>query len=410
VRVLHVLDHSIPLHSGYSFRTRAILEEQRALGIETLQVTGSKHTAPYRPEEVVDGLRFFRTPPAPAWARLPVLGQAAVVRGLRRRLEELVAEHRPDLLQAHSPCLNALAALPVARRHRIPLVYEMRASWEDAAVNHGTCREGDLRYRLSRALESWVLRRADAVTTICEGLREEIMSRGIPPERITVIPNAVDVESFPCGRRPDPGLVRELGLEDRRVLGFIGSFYHYEGLHLLLDAMPRILAAAPDVRLLLVGGGFEEARLKAQAEALGLGDAVRFTGRVPHERVQDYYALCTCMVYPRLDLRLTRIVTPLKPLEAMAQGRLVAASDIGGHRELVRPGETGILFPPDDPAALAQGVLELLGQPGRWPELRSAARRFVEQERTWAASVAHYLPVYEALTGRRAPALAGSRE
>jgi len=397
-RVLHVLDHSIPLHSGYSFRTRSILEQQRALGIEIHQLTSGKQGGTKTLLEEVDGLRFHRTPPPRGLAsRLPVLRHWAIVRDLKRRVAEVARETKPDLIHAHSPCLTALAALPVARKLGLPLVYEMRASWEDAAVDHGTCREGDFRYRLTRALETHALRRADAITTICEGLRDEIESRSIPAARITVIPNAVDPSAFPYGRAADPTLARELGIEGRRVIGFIGSFYAYEGLHVLLDAMPRLSAACPGLRLLLVGGGYEEENLRGQAQRLGLGETVRFVGRVPHERVAEYYALCDVMVYPRLDLRLTRIVTPLKPLEAMAQGRIVAASDIGGHREMIHDGSTGVLFRAGDPDALAGTVASLLAARERWPALREAARTYIEEERTWARSVARYLPVYERL-------------
>ena len=402
MRVLHVLDHSIPLHSGYSFRTRAILEQQHALGLETVQLTSGKQGEAAEPKEDVDGLRFHRTPPPRGLlGRLPVVNQWAIVKDLRRRVAEVARETAPDLLHAHSPCLTALAALPVARKLGIPLVYEMRASWEDAAVDHGTCREGDLRYRLTRALETRALRRADAVTTICEGLRDEIESRGVPAARVTVIPNAVDPKAFPYGRRADPALAGELGLEGRRVIGFIGSFYGYEGLHVLLDAMPRLAAARPDLSLLLVGGGYEEENLRRQAQRLGLADTVRFTGRVPHEKVAGYYALCDVMVYPRLDMRLTRIVTPLKPLEAMAQGKVVAASDIGGHREMIRDGSTGVLFRAGDAAALAGAVEALFASEERWPGLRETARSYVDEERTWARSVARYLPVYEQLLGAR---------
>ncbi|MCK6458964.1 MAG: glycosyltransferase, exosortase A system-associated [Planctomycetes bacterium] len=397
-RVLHVLDHSIPLHSGYSFRTRSILRQQRAMGIETDQITSGKQGKIVAGEAEIDGFRFHRTaPPKGILSRLSVLRNLSIVHDLRRRVAEVVRDARPDIIHAHSPCLTAIAALPVARRLGIPLVYEMRASWEDAAVDHGTCREGDLRYRVTRMLETHALRHADAIMTICEGLREEIEARGIPPERITVIPNAVDPEAFSYGRAADPALLDELGLRGKRVLGFIGSFYAYEGLHVLLDAMPGLSAACPDLRLLLVGGGYEEKRLREHALRLGLGESVRFVGRVPHDRVQDYYSACDVMVYPRLDMRLTRIVTPLKPLEAMAQGSLVAASDIGGHREMIRDQETGILFRPSDPAALAQAVGAILASPGRWPALRTSARRYIEEERNWARSVSRYLPVYERL-------------
>jgi glycosyltransferase involved in cell wall biosynthesis len=228
----------------------------------------------------------------------------------------------------------------VGRRLGIPVVYEVRAFWEDAAVDHGTSREGGPRYRATRAMETYVFRHADAVTTICEGLRGDIIGRGIPAARVTVIPNAVDIEQFRQGGEPDPELRTRLGLDDARVIGFIGSFYAYEGLSLLLDALPRILEKAPDARVLLVGGGFQDAALRQQAQKLGIADKVVFTGRVPHAEVTRYYDLVDLLVYPRLSMRLTDLVTPLKPLEAMAQGRLLLASDVGGHRELIEDAHT----------------------------------------------------------------------
>jgi glycosyltransferase involved in cell wall biosynthesis len=184
------------------------------------------------------------------------------------------------------------------------------------------------------------------------------------------------------------------------VLGFIGSFYGYEGLSLLLNAMPRILSANPRVRLLLVGGGPQASVLKERAVALGVEDKVVFTGRVPHHDVQRYYDIVDVLVYPRLSMRLTDLVTPLKPLEAMAQGRLLVASDVGGHRELIADGVTGVLFKAGDPEALAGKVLTLLDDPSCWPRLRAAARRFVETERNWARSVGRYRGVYQRVAGR----------
>ncbi len=405
MKILHIFDHSIPLHSGYTFRSRAILREQRALGWETEHVTGAKHaqelarqgkTAPA--EEEVDGLHFFRAPaPRGILAGLPVLDQMAVVNGLAARLAEIIPRVRPDVLHAHSPALNGLAALRAAKRFGLPVVYEVRAFWEDAAVDHGTCKEGDLRYRATRALETHVLKRADAVTCICEGLRGDIAARGVPAEKITVIPNAVDIEHFQTGGAADMDLVQKLGLDGKLVLGFIGSFYAYEGLSLLLEALPRLLAQLPQTRVLLVGGGKEEPALKQQAQALGVADKVIFTGRVPHGEVQRYYDLVDMLVYPRLAMRLTDLVTPLKPLEAMAQGRLVVASDVGGHRELIRDGETGCLFRAGDAQHLADTVVQLLASRPLWPALRAAARHYVERERNWRVSVARYAGPYDGL-------------
>lgn len=407
MRILHVLDHSLPLHSGYAFRSAAILREQHRLGWETLQVTGPKQ-GDTTGEETAEGLRFLRAPHTSAtMARLPVLNQLDVVRALRARLETVARDFRPDLVHAHSPCLNGLAALPVARGLGIPCVYEMRASWEDAAVSHGTTTEGSLRYRLSRALESRVVRAADAVTTICEGLRGDILARGVPAERVTVVGNAVDPEHFSSAVPPDPALKARFCRPDAVVVGFLGSFYAYEGLDLLLRAVPGLLERVPNLHVLLVGGGPEEARLKALAGSLGVAGAVTFVGRVPQREVPGYYAITDLVIFPRHGIRLTELVTPLKPLEAMAQHRIVAASDVGGHRELIRDGETGFLFRPDDPAAIVEAVAQIAAHPDL-DGMRRRARRYVEAERTWASVVARYGPVYEGVLARSGAAGRGA--
>ena len=400
MRILHILDHSLPLHSGYTFRTLAILRQQRALGWHTTQLTSAKQGPSDSAQQLVDGWHFYRTAPdARWWARLPVLRQVAVIFGLAVRLRQLARQARPDILHAHSPALNAIAALNAGRALGIPVVYEVRAFWEDAAADHGSSRSGGLRYRLTRALETYALRRADAVTTICDGLRRELCARGVPAHKITVIPNAVDAGAFKAPH--NPALARTLGLDGHPVIGFIGSFYAYEGLALLLRAMPRLLAAQPALRLLLAGGGPQDAQLRALACELGIAGQVVFAGRVPHALVAQYYQLIDVLVYPRLPMRLTELVTPLKPLEAMAQGRLVAASDVGGHRELIKDGQTGVLFHANDAEALAQSVLALLDQPASWPLLRRRARAYVERERSWAGSVARYAEVYRRLTAQR---------
>jgi PEP-CTERM/exosortase A-associated glycosyltransferase len=400
MRILHILDHSIPLQSGYVFRTLAILKQQRALGWKTFHLTSPKQGPVAEDEEQVEGWHFYRTPPPGGLLEgVPGLAEIELMGEISYRIEQIVKRIRPQILHAHSPVLNAIPALRVGRRLGIPVVYEVRASWEDAAVDHGTAKAGGVRYRLSRALETWALKRVDAITTICEGLRGDIVGRGISAERVTVIPNAVDIEAFSTDGEPDPELRRSLGLEGARVLGFVGSFFAYEGLDLLLRALPKILAEMPHVRVLLVGGGRQEAELKRLASEFGIADKVVFAGRVPHSDVHRYYDLIDLLVYPRLSMRLTELVTPLKPLEAMAQGRLVIASDVGGHRELIRPGETGMLFKAGEPEALAAVVLDLLSNPERWAALKSTARSFVENERNWRASVARYRGVYAALVG-----------
>ena len=400
MRILHVLDHSLPLHSGYTFRTRAILKAQIARGWQVAGLTGVRHIAAGPPMEVIDDLTFFRTPPV---VSLPSpIGEWREVRALAHRIATIAALWNPDQLHVHSPVLNALAALRAARRLRLPIVYEVRAFWEDAAVGNGTGREGSLRYRATRRLETYAAKRADAVAVICDGLRDDLMSRGIAAERIVVAPNGVDLDVFGEPPPRDEALARELGLDGAEVIGFIGSFYDYEGLDDLIAAMPALIERRPGAHLVLVGGGPCESALRAQAAASPATDRIRFVGRVPHDAVERYYGFVDIMAYPRKAMRLTELVTPLKPLEAMAQRRLVAASDVGGHRELIEPGVTGTLFAAGDPAAIAASLADLLERRGDWPAMRDRARRFVEQERDWALNVGRYAPVYERLTGKAA--------
>jgi glycogen(starch) synthase len=165
----------------------------------------------------------------------------------------------------------------------------------------------------------------------------------------------------------------------------------------LLRAIPAIAQRLANLRVLLVGGGDEEEALKREAAALGVASRVVFAGRVPHEQIAGYYRLADVLVYPRRASRLTELVTPLKPLEAMAEGRLVIASDVGGHRELIRHGDTGLLFRAGDHAALAEAVFAVIDDQRRRCAIQVAARRWVEAERTWAASVQRYAPVYAGL-------------
>jgi len=402
-RILHILDHSLPLHSGYCFRTRAIMKAQIASGLTVAGVTGVRQNqhgyVAKQPLEEVDNLRFFRT-------MSRVHGPSLVrewreIAALTERIEQVIREWQPDVLHAHSPALNGLAALRAAEKTGLPLVYEIRAFWEDAAVGNGTGKEHSPRYWLTRQLENHVIDGADAIAVICEGLRSDLIARGVRSEKITISPNGVDMDLF--GKPPacDEELLSKLGLAGKSVLGFIGSFYDYEGLDDLIEAMPLLLVSHPQVHLLLVGGGPMEEALRNQVERLGIGSAITFTGRVSHGEVERYYGLMDIMVYPRKSMRLTDLVTPLKPLEAMAQGRLVAASDVGGHQELIEDGITGTLFPAGNPAKIAEKLASLLDNRGSWPQTIEAARKFVEADRNWSSNILRYTPVYQRLIARK---------
>jgi PEP-CTERM/exosortase A-associated glycosyltransferase len=405
MRILHVFDHSLPLQSGYVYRSLGILTAQREFGWETAHLTGPRFNRSEPQVETVEGWQFHRTPkPQGALAAKSVAREVLEMRAVARRIKELIRAFGPNLVHAHSPALIGLPAARAAARLGLPFVYEVRALWEDAAVTQGTTREGGVRYRLTRGLETVVLRRADAVVTLCAGMKRELAGRGVPDDKITVVPNAVDLPAFDRAASPDPELAQRLGVAGATVLGFIGSFYHYEGLDLLVRALPLIRQRVPNTHILLVGGGDEDAALRRLVAEAGLSENVHFTGRVPHGEVGRYYDLVDFFVYPRRRSRLTDLVTPLKPLEAMAARRLVLASRVAAHLELIRDEETGYLFAPDDVSDLARRVVAAIGDdPRHHEEMRRRARHFVESERTWPASAAHYRSVYQKLVSRTAP-------
>jgi PEP-CTERM/exosortase A-associated glycosyltransferase len=393
MKVLHVLDHSRPVMSGYSTRSGNIVDCQRALGLEPIVLTSPKHGRRESDAEVLEGVVHYRTDPTPGrFARVPYFGEIALIARLGRRIVEVARKEHVQVLHAHSPVLNGLPTVWAGRRLGIPVVYEARAFWEDAAVDHGTTREGSVRYRISRALETLVFRQADAAVVIGSAMREEIAKRGVDVRKVTVVPNGVDTDRFSPMPRSKP-LAEALGLGEGPVLGFIGSFYHYEGLRFLVEAVPELRRSLPGTRVLLVGGGEEETGLRSLAARMG--GAVLFAGQIPHQRVRDYYSLIDIFVCPRRRMRLTELVTPLKPLEAMAMGRAVLASNVGGLAELIDDGTTGVLFR----AESREEFVGAAGRLGRDPETRARmgerARQAVLRERTWNRVVSRYVPLYE---------------
>jgi len=395
MKVLHVLDHYKPHFSGYVFRTSYILKHQRELGIEPVLVTSPKHGKAPGPLEVIDGMKVYRTLET-EFGATPFVRERKLMAALEARINEAIEAERPDIVHAHSPSLNGSPALKAARRHGIPVVYEIRAFWEDAAVDHGTFAEGSLKYKVSRYLETRLLRGVDAAFTICRGLKEDIVGRGIPDSRVTIIPNCVDASSF--SPLPfDSSLADKAGVRGKTVFGFIGSFYHYEGLDNLIESFPGVLAKVPGARLLLVGDGPEKAALFEKTQKTGLGGKVIFTGKVPHADVNRYYSIMDCLVYPRKSMRLTELVTPLKPLEAMAMGKLVAGSDVGGIRELVTDGRDGFLFRAgrnDELTALLVRIAT--DRAGTEPVAREGIRTALEKH-DWKDAIARYVPVYNGL-------------
>jgi glycosyltransferase involved in cell wall biosynthesis len=234
-------------------------------------------------------------------------------------------------------------------------------------------------------------------------MREDLIRRGVPPERIQVVPNGVDVDWFQPRARAG-NLVEKFGLNGKPVFGFIGSFYRYEGLQFLLEAVPALIEKLPGAKLILVGGGYQESLLREQARPYG--DSVIFAGQVPHERIRDFYSIIDIFVCPRQRIRLTELVTPLKPLEAMGMAKTVLASDVGGHLELIRHDKTGLLFRAESKDDFLRLAIYAAEDSKLRHDIGAEARRYVESERAWSHVISRYSSIYEDLARSKAAGVA----
>lgn len=395
MRVLHVLHTSFPHVCGYSIRSDRILSLQREMGMEVAVVTSAQQLDAAS-DEVLNGIPHFRTPNS-RLVRSPVR-EVQLMCALSRRMATVIDQVRPEIVHAHSPVLVGLPAYFAAKRRRLPIVYEVRDLWENASVDRGKFAAGSVPYRAARALETWLLRRADAVVTIGETLRDELQGRA--GRNIAVTPNGVDPDVF-RPLEPKPEWQREWNPGGNQVIAYVGAFQPYEGLDLLVKAMRLIAARRDRIHLLVVGNGPERSELEKLVEVEELRAHVTFTGRLLHSRVKEIYAVADLLVYPRIATLTTQLTTPLKPLEALSMQKAVLASDLPAIRELISDQATGILFEPGNPADLAEKALKLLGDPPMRVRLGSEGRSWVLQQRRWDLSVAKYKPIYLGLLADR---------
>ena len=402
IKILHVLDHSVPVVDGYSIRGENIVRFQAEWGLVPVAVTSARQVDKYNTPaaddvETIHGVRYYRTPSTPE-SRVPLIPEWQRLRRMTKRIDEVVRKERPDVLHAHSPCLWGLAASRVARRHGIPLVYEIRGFWEDALVDSGKTSETSLRYKLVRALETHVCRSAKIVTTIAHGLRDDLIERGIDGDQIKIAANGVQADRF-SALAPDDDLIAELGYEGKTLIGYIGSLFAWEGVDDLIRAVPYIVEQAPNVRVVIVGGGELEPKIRKLMDELQVHDVVNYVGRVPHEDVTRYYSIMDVLVYPRKSTRNTELCTPLKPLEAMAMEKAIVGSDVGGIAELISDG-AGLQFTAGEPRHLATQCLDLVDNPEKRNRIGTDAREQILANRQWKNIVAGYLDVYSRAIGQ----------
>jgi PEP-CTERM/exosortase A-associated glycosyltransferase len=405
-RVLHVFDHSWPILDGYSQRSRSIVTAQKELGMHPSVLTGPLHQTddPGASEILLDGIRYLRThvnggiSGRAIHGRWPVVREMAVVHSLEHRVKPLLDSGAFDIVHAHSPSLCGLAAWRASRACHLPFVYEIRSFWEDSDLDENKSLPKRLRYTAGRSLETFVVRRADAIVGIARPMLQELEARGVASTRLFHVPNGVDVARF-SPRSRDGGLAARLGTDGIPTLGFIGTLFPWEGVAWLVRAAAELHRGGTRFKLLIVGDGAEGSEVSQAIQATGSADYVSFLGRVPNDQIERYYSLMDVLVYPRRSVRITEMVTPLKPLEAMALGKAVLGSGVGGIRELIEPGETGMVFQPGNIEDFCRQAALLLQQPALRSALGEHARERIVGEKDWKVLARRYEGVYEAAVG-----------
>ena len=392
MKVLHILDHSLPIYSVYSVRSHNILKFQN---MEVEVLTSPKQAEHNNEDYTIDNISYGRTSfnPKNPLQKISYTKELYFMQRVEACLKDRFCEELPDIVHAHSPLLNLWPAYMYARANNLPVVYEVRAFWEDAAVERGMTKENSLRYNLSKKLETLLMNRADQIVTLSEPMREEIITRGIDRSKVHIVPNAVDAIQY-ATRKPKKVLLKKYNLNNSRVIGFIGSFYHYEGLDLLIKAYKLISQNRKNVKLLLVGDGDDRKILEKMAANFDLRDPIIFTGEIDYEEMLDYYSVLDIAVFPRKKLRLTELVCPFKLIEAMATSTPVVGSNVGGIREYIDDGITGLLANTDDYCDLAQKIETLLTNSSLYGKLREEGRKAVLKRWNWPTVVRKYQEIY----------------
>lgn len=402
-RVVHALTNSLPwTRSGYTLRSHAVLRAQQEAGIAVAALTrpaypvsiGRVLTADV---DVVDGVTYHRCVPT-----VLAPGEAGRIDRWAADLARLAREHRATHLHSTTHYPNALAAQAAARALDLPWVHEVRGqlerTWASARRRAGDpAPYASSRFVAWRAREAEVAAAADHVVTISGTMRDDLVRRGVDPTRVSVVPNGIDAALLQRDITPERARAL-LGLpQTSGWVGAVSSVVHYEGLTDLVEAVALLRAQGSDVRGVVVGDGVAWPELRRRVAELGMQETFLLPGRLPRDQALQWLDALDVVVVPREDHEVTRLVPPLKLVEAMGVGRTVVASDLPAMAEIVAPGETGLLTRPQDPAALAEALDWLLEDPDRRHDLAGRARTLAAG-RTWESLAETYRQVYD-MTG-----------
>lgn len=411
-RVCYVLHNSLPHSSGgYATRSHGVAGGLQAQGREVICITRPGFPVDIKPEldwsqvpldESIDGVRYLRVS-APASKGITVPDYVSLSAD---ELTRLFLELKPELVVAASNYRVGLMAMIAARRVGVPFIYEVRGWWELTRMSRDTEFMETSSFVAQSLLERAVANEAQHVFTLTEPMREGLIEHGAAEDRVTLLPNSCDPERFvPIPR--DGALAAKLGIPDGvPVIGYVGTFVDYEGLEDLADACGLLARRGLDFRLLLVGnentsgtdrGPITSAIMEAAA---AWSDRLIMPGRVPHEEVERYYSLIDIAPFPRKPWPVCEMVSPMKPLEALAMEKAVVASDVRALAEMIQDQRTGLLFRKGDVSSLADVLAQLMADPELRRNLGREGRAWVAAQRTWRAVGANAATIMDGVLRR----------
>ncbi|CAN2048985.1 Glycosyltransferase, exosortase A system-associated [Candidatus Magnetomoraceae bacterium gMMP-1] len=401
MKILEILEHTIPSLAGYTVRSNYIIQNFIEQG-NYVSVISSPFQKPLNQlfqnkYEIINNIKYYRTyidtnskDPniTKIFKRLKIFYKYKSIINMCCRLE------KPDFIHAHSSYFNGYPAIKIAKTLKIPLCYEIRGFRADTETINEGLKPNSWKYRLTNYLEYRTASKSDCVVAISEGIKNELVKNGVNKEKIFIIPNGVDSLKFSPVIKSTL-IEKKYNLNSYKIIGFIGMIRKIEGLSLAIKSLPQILEKKSNVKFMLVGSGDEVKNLKNLVNQLGIQHNVIFCGKVPHEKVKDYYSVIDILIYPRIDARVNHMVTPLKPLEAMSMKKVILASDVGGLKELIDHEKTGYLFRRNNKKDFVKKSIVLLNNDEFCRNLGHNARDWVKDHRDWSKIVKRYDQVYQ---------------
>ena len=449
LRALHVLANGPPDVNGYAIRTHSILRSQNELD----EIDSIALTSPWYPDRIsmkdnfeLDQIKYLRTKHPihaesnnffekivkiftpkrsakgekkqktktiinplkkiitltmkPIKLMFKLYEEKVLIRTFTKKITAVAKEMDAEIIHAHTPYRVGYPAFLTSRKLGIPFVYEVRGLWEDTAVANGRWRENGLVYRRFRRKETFLMSNADAVVCISEALKQDLVERGIKPDKIVVVPNGIEPHLLEHGQEKinhAEVLEFEQKKQDTVTIGYIGSLRKLEGVDYTAEAVSILQKNGYDVRFFVLTGISGQKELLAYCKKLGILDKTLVFGPVPHNEVAGYYDLIDLFVVSRPKFRVTDLVTPLKPYEAMFHGKPIISADLLAFREIIEHGVTGLLYPPDDVNSLAKTLERCINEEGLVEQLSSAGKSWVLNQRSWDKLAIRYSQLYKTI-------------